>query len=231
MRQPKGSSSAFFFLFLMTGLAGEVRGQRDCAAARITVDRLAALPEVRAKLRPDQWLPDPSAGAVSLRTRRGKRVIASLSWEGLRGGMLVLLSCDERALAIAKVGGVDSMRAVAASAPDAAELLLYHQTGRGTGYNLREATVYAFDADTIAERWSGVVFEGNYPGPYAPWSEERARVTIPKPGLLVREGAVQGLREVERTNSTVPVGRPRRFREVYRWDGRTFRRQKRQPSH
>lgn len=168
---------------------------------------------------------------MSLRTQRGARATAAVSWWGLEGGLLVLLSCDGRALAIAEVGPVDSMRAVAASAPDKAELLVYHQTGSGTGYNRREATVYALDADTVAERWSGVVFEGNYPGPFGPWSEERARVTIPAPGLLVREGAVQGLREVVRTNSTIPVGRPRRFREVYRWDGRTFRRQTRQPSH
>jgi hypothetical protein len=137
--------------------------------------------------------------------------------------MLLLLACDGRLLSLAQVGRVDSVAIMPISNAGTSDVLLYHETARGSGYERQDATVYSLRTDVILDLWSGVVFEGMYMGPDGTNREERGIVSV-APGSLTRTVQVQRLRFSEARNKYVPAGPPRASREAYRWDGARFRR-------
>ena len=211
-----------FPLLLSAALAlAPLSGGDSCPAARITTDELIRIPAVRSVRDSGAWFPDPSAVVVRLSPGPIFRAVAALSWEGPRGGILVLLGCDKRVLAITELGAVDSLRAVNVSTPDAVELLAFYESGSGTGFQQRSATLFALDHDSLSVRWSGITFEGNYPWQMAGWSEERARIFL-APGRIMRVGRIQPLKEARDGQHVFARGAARRFQEVYLWDGARF---------
>jgi hypothetical protein len=209
---------------LTTSGSPQVHGQarqQTCDANAIGAYRnLTAFPIVRevAPYVASADTSDLARKALTVPTRHGLRVVATLSWGGPNNGMLLLLSCDGRLLAAEVPGYALSLRLRDVDGDGYRELVLNHQTGSGTGWRQECTSIFRVVGDSLQSVWSAVTFEGNYQGAgFTGTWEIRGSVTFPAVGRLrlsVDSGAVDFDASGRRTHFLSP---PIRVTSDFRW--------------
>jgi hypothetical protein len=154
-----------------------------------------------------EWLPTPSPAAP--------RLLAHVHWEGPSGSALILMTCDGRVVGSRMSGGIDSVRTVSLNASRDSALLVYYQSGYGTGWLQYSAAVIAIGHDSLAVLLDLVTEEHSNSAMAHGSPEDSTAVRWQAPGRIVRTGLRYTLRC---DDNTCIRWRGVWIRESYSWD-------------
>ena len=197
------------------------RSAQRCPVDSVTAtERLVELAEVTAELGRTNF-PDAVSEAVLMDSTAGQ-IASTLSWGGPSDGSLLLISCGGQVLDVARTGYVFTLESISVVPGARPQVLVEHQSGQGTGWIQRRATVYGLAGDTLAVLWSGVTQERSYQAEAVGAYEITASITFPEPGRIVRAG---GRTELEYDESSREwkhkLGTTHQFQEIYMWNPQT----------
>jgi hypothetical protein len=166
---------------------------------------------------------DPDVLQQVIATAAGPRIVAALSWGGLSGGVIALLTCDGTVLRAHRIGyirSVDLSERLSAIA-DGAVVLVSHVTGQGTGWQQVSKTAYRAFPDSLVRIWSATEREISYQSAEVGAYEITAEIDVEGDSLIRRESRWT-LTYDEATSSWKRDESSRQVtREIYIWDSTT----------
>ena len=210
-RQPLGSRSLILVLAAVTTFLGCVPDSAATARAFETARTLG-----RSEWLPDsslEWLPTPSAATP--------RLLAHVHWEGPSASALVLMTCDGRVVSSNKSGGIDSTKIIGIAPLADSALLIYYQSGHGTGWLQHSAAIVSVAHDSLAVLLDLVTEEMSNAPAANGYHEDSTSIRWQAPGTLVRRGVKYTLRCGEDGNCSRRRGV--RIHETYSWNARLGR--------
>ena len=169
--------------------------------------------------RPEGPFLDLKADSLAFDTPGGEQLWIGLGWDGPPWGGLVVLNCDRRLLGTRSDGYTDSIRIGPELVGVGKTVVLYAQTGSGSGFRRDEFILLGFQRDSILPLWKGTTLEDDYEMPTQGGEETRRKITVStNDGTIEVSGAYRKVKEGARPGEWVTVESRQLKPQRYCWD-------------
>ena len=186
------------------------------------LQRLLADSTVRRGIgRPQGPFLDLKAESLAFQTAPPQQLWIGLSWHGPQWGGLIVLDCSGRVVGTRSDGFTDSVRVGPQLRGVGKTVLLYAQTGSGSGFTKRELIVLGFSRDSVVPFWRGTTVENDYEMPLSGAQETRREVKVAATnGTIDVSGTYRKLRQGASVNDWVTIETRSLKPETYCWNSK-----------
>jgi hypothetical protein len=176
------SGAAFLAALALASAPGNARAQTCFDSA--TIERQVRASPVARRIDPRIVAPPPTRSTRIVALPSLGRVVAAVTRSGPPDGVLALLRCDAHVVAVQQVGYVFGITTPVSPQSSAALILIDEQSGAGSGWTRRSATLFAVTGNRLQKVWSGVTAESSYQADAVGSYEIQAQVTVRNDSLL-----------------------------------------------